>query len=49
MQADIDIFFSNYYTLQSVYFELLDLDLPQLDLWHEFDSQKAVNWVERAF
>ena len=28
---------------------LLDLDLPQIDLWHEFDSQKAVNWVEQAF
>ena len=28
---------------------LLDLDLQQIDLLHESDSQKAVNWVERAF
>ena len=28
---------------------LLDLDLPQIDLLHESDSQKAVNRVERAF
>ena len=28
---------------------LLDLDLPQIDLLHESDSQEAVNWVERAF
>ena len=28
---------------------LLDLDLPQIDLLNESDSQKAVNQVERAF